>query len=655
MNNSIILYFDICALGIVIIFMISNVVRGRLEERGNKILFILLWLMFFATLGDIGSGWMDNFAEPNETNIMISYVSNYVYFLTHNLILPVYVLYIYASVGIWHVFTKSAPLTNLWKLLVVVDIVELALNPLTHSVFVVDEAVNYCRRPMITVFYVIAVFFALWGIAIIVLFRKLVNVDKFIIMIGIFPIIFGAVIIQAIWSNWLVEMFAIAISLLFYMIVVQRQESMEDPITGALKYNAGINRVQKVFMTHKPVTVVLVKIVNFRNIRLYLGQERFDKFLGMQTQMLKNIAKKRNFQTEIYYLEYGLFAYLSEEYNVEKALPIAEDIKKGCAEKFLIDGFTVMPDARICVVRCPEDMEEFSTLFAFGTTFHKTLPDTNNVILYYKFKNDRNFKVRNSMDEIITRGLEERRFEMYYQPIYSISKKKFVSAEALIRLYDREYGYISPGMFLPAAEASGAIHEIGDFVMEDVLRFISKNDIKRVGLDYIEINLSPAQCIESDLVEKTLTLMEDYGVSPDMVSLELTESAADINPKIVDKNVQQLKNEGVRFALDDYGTGYSNIKRVISLPIDQVKLDKSFVDNIDDPHMWSVIMDTVKMLKEMGKEVLIEGVEDEEVAHRFYELNADLIQGCELMQGFLFCRPMPEKDFINFMEEHASA
>ena len=144
--------------------------------------------------------------------------------------------------------------------------------------------------------------------------------------------------------------------------------------------------------------------------------------------------------------------------------------------------------------------------------------------------------------------------------------------------------------------------------------------------------------------------LEEYNVAPEMIRMELTETTADVNPAMVDKNILELSELGITFSLDDYGTGYSNIRRVTTIPFRQVKLDKSFVEEIDNPVMWSVIRDTITMFKEMGMEILVEGIESEEVAKRFVDFKIDLVEGCEFMQGFFFCRPMPEVEFIEYIK-----
>ena len=172
---------------------------------------------------------------------------------------------------------------------------------------------------------------------------------------------------------------------------------------------------------------------------------------------------------------------------------------------------------------------------------------------------------------------------------------------------------------------------------------------KSLGIEHIEVNLSVAQCVETELVEKIRNWLEEYNVSPDQLRLEITENAATFNPQIVEKNILKLKEMGINFALDDYGIGYSNIKKVISLPFDVVKLNKTFVDEIDNPNTESLVKDTIHMLKSLGKKVLIEGVETESRADTFMNFRCDKTHGCDYLQGFYFSKPLPETEFVKFL------
>ena len=233
---------------------------------------------------------------------------------------------------------------------------------------------------------------------------------------------------------------------------------------------------------------------------------------------------------------------------------------------------------------------------------------------------------------------------MYYQPIYSVERKRFVSAEALIRLNDEEYGFISPGLFIPAAEKRGVILPIGDFVLEDVHRFIAENMPE--SLDYIEINLSVAQCMQEELPEKLAYLGEKYGVAPDRINLEITETTYENMGNVMEFNLDALSGMGYSFSLDDYGTGYSNMHRVSKLPLKIIKLDKTLIDDISTDEGFSIVRNTVKMMRDIDKELVAEGVETKEDLGRLEAV------GCDFIQGYYFSKPLPAEDFIKFINEH---
>lgn len=647
-----ILEFDECALAIIILFWVSVLLRREYVTRSHRIMITLLTVALVTVMSDLGSAGVCNYTNGGNVALKLAYAYNYTYFLGHNLLLPIYLLYIYSSIDIWHLYRENRILHTLWFVLVFTDIIVLALNGIVFDVFTITPEVRYVRGDAIIVFYVVAGLFSVWILLTLIRYRKYINRDKLITLTFLMLVVTCGLVIQMLDGRYLVECFSVALSVLFFMVMVRRNESQVNPITGALKYTACIDSVTKNLYSGKHISVIFIKIMNNDNLHTYLGMQGHNAFLKSITDKAMDICRKHNYKSLMYYMENGLFSIVGEETGEEEVSEIAEEIKRSYDEEARFGKFTVIVDTRICVIFCPEDIKDASTLFSLSTNFHRTLPNTRDVHYYRDFKNNLEYQIRNDLDEILKRAVENNGFRMYYQPIYSVKAKRYVACEAVIRLWDPVYGQVAPGLFIPAAEVNGYIHDIGEFVFEDVIRFVSSIDMDALGLKYVEVNLSATQCIEVNLVDKIKNLMFEYGVEPRHLSFELTESATDINPEIVDNNIHKLHDFGVAIALDDYGTGYSNIKRTTTLPIDQVKLDKSFVDMIDDPQMCIVIRDTISMFKEMGKEVLVEGVEDESVARRFSDLNADLIQGCELMQGFYFCKPLPEKEFLKFMQDH---
>jgi EAL domain-containing protein (putative c-di-GMP-specific phosphodiesterase class I) len=252
------------------------------------------------------------------------------------------------------------------------------------------------------------------------------------------------------------------------------------------------------------------------------------------------------------------------------------------------------------------------------------------------------------IEDIIQNAMDHERLSVYYQPIYSVQEGRFASAEALLRLDDEEYGHISPELFIPVAEKNGVIHRIGTMVLEEVCRFIASDEFKELGLDYIEVNLSVTQCMRSNLAKEILQMFEKYHVRPEQINLEITETAAANSQNMMTENVRVLAEAGVPFSLDDYGTGYSNICRVTSLPLEIVKLDKSFTELEENPKLEVVVRNTVKMVKEMNMKIVVEGIETEEMAKKFSDLQ------CEYIQGFYYSKPLPRDEFVSFLRQAKS-
>jgi len=256
----------------------------------------------------------------------------------------------------------------------------------------------------------------------------------------------------------------------------------------------------------------------------------------------------------------------------------------------------------------------------------------------------RDYRIISHIDGILNRIITENTLEMFYQPIFDIRENRFRSAEALARIRDTEYGMISPAVFIPAAESAGLMWPIGEIILDTVYRFISQHDPKSLGLSYIEINLSVAQCLQRELPETIRRLQDKYGVSPEQVNFEVTETMFDNLSGVMDKNLRELAGMGYTFSLDDYGVGYSNIQRLKSLPLSIIKIDKSLVDDMFTQDGKVIIENTVHMMKGIHKKLVIEGVETKEAVEAFGSLD------CDYIQGYYYSRPLPAGDFVRFME-----
>ncbi len=640
-------YFDICAVLMMALLIFAHYTRKLTKGRTNH-LFVLLCTIIMAVgiidfLDDI---MMVNAYQAGDL-FAFRLIINYAYFLLRNLTIPIFILYICSLLGVYYVFAEPRSLRlRLVIIPYVVDVILVIANVFTNCIFYIDENSIYHRGPLLWILYATALFYMCMALYLIVRYRNLINRAKWMVLTILVPIVIISVGVQVIIPTLKIEVFATAMLALIVAVAVQRPEELWDYVMDCHSLNAFISEMDNVYKAARPTSVLLIHMVNDRNIRNSVGIDQYTGLLHKIADKLTKISLLMNLNGDVYYLDHWTFAVAVSQRRYDDLVDMGRLVSAYMREPVNIGKMEVAIDAKICIVNIPKQITDKDSFLNFTESFYERIPDDDRIMVLEDLMASYEFRVRNEMDAIIARAISNNGFRMYYQPIFSIEKNKFVSAEALIRLEDEQFGFVSPALFIPASEESGAIHTIGDFVLDDVCRFIASDAFRESGLEYVEINLSVAQCIEPRLAEKIFGYMKKHGVRNDQINLEITETSVDYDPSTTDRNIRLLSNAGISFSLDDYGTGYSNIKRVVSLPLEIVKLDKTLVDEMHNPQMWIVIKNTVSMLKKMKKKILVEGVEDAKSFQSFADL------GCDYIQGYYFARPMPENEFLEFVRSN---
>ena len=636
-----IITFDICSVVTLMVLLLSIFLRKLTRGKSNVLYILLILIVFLSGIFDILRIYLPSKLPCNLNSQIQIYIYNYLYFVFRNLSTPVYILFIFSVCGMWHEFNKDILLKITWGVPVFAVLTLLVMNLFTHKLFIITPELEYVRGPWLTYMRICAVWILAYSVICLIYNRSMISRQKFILLLSLCPINIIGVLIQQYWPQYLVEILCTTFPLIFISIAVQKPEEIIDMNSGSLNFQAFRNEIKRNLAAKRKLHFITVKIIDFEIIKNTLGKENINAFLSHVVKGLYTICN--NDEYDVYYLGNGGFSILTLRDNNQEIDQIAQKTRNFFAGKHEIHDINIMFDFKMCCVKCPDDLKDYDSVMTFDKNILNSVKEKNTLVYLNEISGSVDFQVSNQIDRIIQNAIKNDMFEMYYQPIYDIKTREYVSAEALIRLNNEDYGYISPALFIPAAEKSGAIHEIGDFVLENVISFISRNDLQELGIDYIEINLSVAQCIESDLSEKIMNLLARYTVPPEKINLEITETSQEFNYDIIEKNINTLSSKGVTFSLDDYGTGYSNILRLSKLPLDIIKLDKSFVDDLDKPGMKTVITETISMLKKMNKKILIEGVETYEDFDYFR--NA----GCDYVQGFYFSKPLTMKDFFEFL------
>ena len=550
-----------------------------------------------------------------------------------------YAAYVVNIVDAIHIFRGKVK-SFILALPTLLCMIMLGVNFFTPCVFSIGGQGEYRREFFMTFLYAAGIFYMILGFMVVTRYHRRLTRGRFVSTIAIFPLVVVAAVFQMFNPDIPIEMFANAIGLLFVALLIQSPEQIISSATGLNKITRYMDDVRNSLDNGLDITVVMITMENDKTLRGILGVEEYHKLLREISEDFLEWSRPYGYDVEWYYLGTGMFRCVMNQRIKDQAEDFAERINEKLKKGYKYNDMFINLLPIICINRCPQDIEDVDSVMRFGGELAEH-EYTGRVLYARDIYNKERYDLMRDMGMILDKAFAENRFEVYYQPIYSIDSGKYNSAEALLRLNDDMYGYISPEIFIPAAEENGMIHKIGKFVLEEVCRFIAGEKFKNLGLEYVEVNLSVIQCMSSELSEDVRAVMERYGVSNEQINLEITETAAAYAQTTMMDNINSLTDYGIAFSLDDFGTGYSNMKRIASMPFAIVKLDKTFADIDTDDKMMKVVKNTISMVKDMNMKIVVEGVETEESLREFSNLGVDYIQ------GYYFSRPLPQDKFIS--------
>ena len=628
-----VIYFDICAMIVLTSLILSMYGRSMHKGRVNRSYIALLYITLFTAVADLCST-----AAP----VSVRELFVYAYYLLRNLNMPFYLIFMYAYTGTSKVYNSSKK-TRIFLSVPWITVMGIILtNPWHHMFFTMKDNISQ-RGPLIVFQYAVAVGYIIFAAIYVIRCRFFIEKRKIVALLSMIPFNLCAVIVQFFYHDLLVEMFFMAQAELMISMIVLRPEEIIDPNVGSFNSTAFENDITKAYSTGQNMRFVFIKMTEYRWLDVILGLSAREKLLSRINDSISEYFLANRINGNVYYLNAGLFAMMLESEDDEAN-------KKHIRN--MIDNIRAL-DKRVKLnsvyLRAGEDIKEPNGIRKLRNIFGPMDLPENGIADIRDLMKKEDLELRLDLDDLIRDAIVNRKFEMYFQPIYSINDKAFTCAEALIRFNSEKYGFIPPDMFITAAEKSGAIHDIGDFVIEDVTEFMKETSIEDYGIEYIEINLSVEQCMNPNLRRKVLDSIEKARLTPERINLEITETADTISQDIFGETLNTLHDDGISFSLDDYGTGYSNIRRVLNLPLDIVKIDKSLIDRIDNPATLSIIRNTVKTMHSIGRKIVAEGVETDEV----FRVLTDI--GCDYIQGYYFCRPLPKRAFLDFLSEKRAA
>lgn len=638
-----ILFFDYAALAVLFTILLSIKVRKITSGTRNLLFLGVNILSVFTVICDIlfvlVTAPVYEGGVLSKEELFFSYLLLYAYYFFRNTTGFLFLLYTYSMTRTMFKIRKIYSRVIL-SLPFFIFLLILISNLFSGRIFTLTSEKGYLRGPDIGIVYFITILYLIIGFINLLINKSLFSAEKWTGLGLMYLITFLAVVIQYLNPLLLVDLFASSISLLIMILVVVRPEDLTDQVVKELNFRAYVMELQKLKSTKQPVQIAAINIKNAIEVRNFLGEDLFANYLKEFISPIRKFCRKEKLSYQLYTdMPDNIYIIIDNmDFEMEKMLGLLD------YRDFEASAMRLLP--RLCLIRFLQDVHTIEDVVYLSRNYGDMIGSLQRFARSEDLINTREYKIRRDIDIILTRALKEKTLELYYQPIYSVKEERFVSAEALLRLNDPEYGPVPPGIFIPLAENRGLIHQIGDIVLEEVYSLVSKYDMKKLGMNYIDVNLSVAQCMRSDIVDKIHFLESKYAVKRSNIKMEITETYLG---EAMDDIIFRLTDMGYDFALDDYGTGYSNIHRILELPLRIIKIDKSLVEGMKTEAGFTILKSTIEMLHNVNFKIIVEGVEDEEQYLKLKEIGADYIQ------GYYFSKPLPEKEFISFISEQRKA
>ena len=641
MLSPLILDYTAC---ILYLFLIISIVYKRLYNTvENRYFFAVVIICALNTVLDICMESSYAVTPIGHTRLIISYLFSYGYLILRQISALSYILLIFVASNTYERLKRKGR-----SRILIVSFAGICLfigsNIFTHAIFTISSSEGYVRGPQMIVLYLFSYVYAMIGIVYLCRMRLYLGTAKWISLLSMYLFMIMCVVIQMLRPGILVEMLSTSLALLLVHLITHWSKDYATYF-GLYSWYEFREMAQRLVATKRQCTILILRFVNANEVRTTYGENRYNEFIRQIVNEMNQIISRRTRDYRFFYHTSGSLQVIFGEngIDIEKEMP---DLIRMWTSR-VNDSYTMRFGARLCSFDFPtEHLSEEEDLTGFSFIFPQYMNRDEIYFCAERAIENKAFEMYRKLPSILTRGIREKRFEMYYQPIYNLKEGMYTSAEALIRLKDPEYGYIPPGLFIPSAERRNLILPIGSFVLDSVFRFAARPDFEELGLHYIELNLSVEQLLQDNLVSEIQELQNRYGISSVRINLEITESAAGLQSKVGLRNISDLRERMFTFALDDYGTGYSNITRAVDLPLSLVKIDKSIIDRIETRKGESMIRSTIQMMHEIGFQVVAEGVETEEQYHILDYMD------CDYIQGYYFAKPMNEKEFVAFLKSH---
>ena len=427
-------------------------------------------------------------------------------------------------------------------------------------------------------------------------------------------------------------------------------QASHDALTGLPNRVLLTDRLQQLLLlktrTGAETALLLMDVDRFKDVNDTLGHNCGDELLIKVGDRLRAAVREVDTVARLGGDEFAIV--MPGVAGIDAALTVADRVQAALNESFEIEGLDLDVEASMGVVVSGRDGEDVLTLFRHADVAMYAAKKRGSTVAIYERQADESSPVRLTLLRELRQAIDSSNLVLHYQPQLSIETGEIVGVEALVRWSHPERGMIPPDQFIPLAEHSGLIGPLTRYVLNMALAQ-ARSWIDAGTPLPVAVNLSARNLGEDRLLEQVAELLRAHDVPADQLTLEITESAIVTEPERARELLSQLYEMGVKLSIDDFGTGYTSLAQLKNMPIEELKIDRSFVATMTtDSGNAHIVRGVVALGHNLGLSMVAEGVEDDETLRALKDL------GCDVVQGYLLARPMASQDLDGWYSGYQS-
>lgn len=610
--------------------------QARIPNRRSVLFDAMLWCGVISLILDIVAAVTDHYSFMWPSWLL--YIINIVFLLS---VQVSGVLFFYYSISLTGTYQRMGTWLRALIILPFASVALLILSSIftKNGIFYLDENNAYHHGSLHIMLYAVMAFYLICSLVIVLVRRRRLQKLKLYVTLAFLLTTLTAMLIQLNNPYLLVNSTANAFALTLIYHILEAPSNHVDALTGVLNRSALSSMLRDTFDEGERCTLLVYSLNSLHLINHSLGMKGGDAVLAAFADYLKKEYPRQN----VIRTEGDIFSvmFLGGKYLGEDEL---SNIYENTRRSFEINSVEVALDISLSCINSEDcdSRDEMSSMLENIMRMHRG-GELGSILLA-----DGDFKMRllkkGAIERATAQAINENRVEVYYQPIHDMDGR-LCALEALVRINDSELGFLPPQELVELAEKNGSIIRLGEQVLRRSCEFFRDNDISSWGLHHVGVNLSAIQCARSELSDEISKTILEFGISPELIAFEVTETAAGALTA-VRKNMDMLRMKGINFLLDDFGTGYANFKNMVVLPFRCIKIDKSLLWNAQSSRSRMMLLSgVVKVIHSLGLTSLCEGVETLEQVELLREL------GVSMMQGYHYSKPLPPERLIEYAKK----